>query len=73
MDRRAFRLRAPQGDRPGADLVVDKVLRGGSYLCHESYCNRYGSPPARTTLPTAPAATPVSAVPAPPERLGSTT
>ncbi|MYA59913.1 MAG: formylglycine-generating enzyme family protein [Chloroflexi bacterium] len=27
----------PQGPRIGAA----KVIRGGSYLCHESYCNRY--------------------------------
>ena len=22
-------------------LPGDRVIRGGSYLCHESYCNRY--------------------------------
>ncbi|MYA60292.1 MAG: formylglycine-generating enzyme family protein, partial [Chloroflexi bacterium] len=27
----------PRGPRNGAV----KVIRGGSYLCHESYCNRY--------------------------------
>jgi len=27
----------PQGPRDG----VARVMRGGSYLCHESYCNRY--------------------------------
>ncbi|WP_211902256.1 formylglycine-generating enzyme family protein [Saccharopolyspora erythraea] len=32
---------APQGNRTGPDTMVGKVLRGGSYLCHESYCNRY--------------------------------
>jgi len=26
---------------PWADRVGHRVLRGGSYLCHESYCNRY--------------------------------
>ncbi len=30
-------LRGPQG--PGVGSA--KVLRGGSYLCHDSYCNRY--------------------------------
>ena len=27
----------PKGPRKG----LEKVLKGGSYLCHESYCNRY--------------------------------
>ena len=28
--------------RPGSSRSADnKVLKGGSYLCHESYCNRY--------------------------------
>lgn len=27
----------PQGPRSG----IGKVLRGGSYFCHSSYCNRY--------------------------------
>ncbi|MDN3428471.1 formylglycine-generating enzyme family protein [Microbacterium sp. APC 3898] len=25
----------------GPDKGLEKVMRGGSYLCHESYCNRY--------------------------------
>jgi formylglycine-generating enzyme required for sulfatase activity len=29
------------GDRFGADRPGERVLRGGSYLCHESYCWRY--------------------------------
>jgi formylglycine-generating enzyme len=33
----ADRQRDPQGPRTGAA----KVMRGGSYLCHDSYCNRY--------------------------------
>ena len=24
-----------------ADGLVSRVMRGGSYLCHDSYCNRY--------------------------------
>ena len=35
--RRASERRDPQGP-PGGDA---KVTRGGSYLCHRSYCNRY--------------------------------
>ncbi len=26
---------------PGAGGDVPRVMRGGSYLCHDSYCNRY--------------------------------
>lgn len=29
-------------DNPtGAETGTNKVMRGGSYLCHDSYCNRY--------------------------------
>jgi sulfatase modifying factor 1 len=31
---------APQDPR-GPDTGTARVLRGGSYLCHDSYCNRY--------------------------------
>ena len=46
---RAQRLRAPQHDRQRVGMVRrlvqprprrHKAMRGGSYLCHESYCNR---------------------------------
>jgi formylglycine-generating enzyme len=34
--------RLSTGHRPrGPDVGTAKVMRGGSYLCHESYCNRY--------------------------------
>lgn len=28
-------------DRRGAGSSAERVMRGGSYLCHDSYCNRY--------------------------------
>lgn len=33
--------RSPVESPPGPDAGVARVLRGGSYLCHLSYCNRY--------------------------------
>lgn len=35
-----YRL-APSDDPQGPPFGLGRVLRGGSYLCHESYCNRY--------------------------------
>jgi formylglycine-generating enzyme len=32
---------SPDADPPGPGLGVARVIRGGSYLCHDSYCNRY--------------------------------
>lgn len=32
---------SPANDPPGPDRGSSRVLRGGSYLCHHSYCNRY--------------------------------
>lgn len=32
---------SPTMDPPGPVLETGRVLRGGSYLCHDSYCNRY--------------------------------
>jgi len=33
--------RSPPEDPSGADHGTLRVMRGGSYLCHASYCNRY--------------------------------
>jgi formylglycine-generating enzyme required for sulfatase activity len=33
--------RSPQEDPAGPGLGMARVMRGGSYLCHDSYCNRY--------------------------------
>ncbi|MGO4256414.1 formylglycine-generating enzyme family protein [Marmoricola sp. RAF53] len=33
--------RSPRTDPCGPQAGTAKVLRGGSYLCHDSYCNRY--------------------------------
>jgi sulfatase modifying factor 1 len=36
-----YYARSPGGDPQGPDDGEAKVMRGGSYLCHESYCHRY--------------------------------
>ncbi|XKE95320.1 formylglycine-generating enzyme family protein [Metaplanococcus flavidus] len=32
---------APQNDKESSQENIHRAMRGGSYLCHESYCNRY--------------------------------
>jgi formylglycine-generating enzyme required for sulfatase activity len=32
---------SPARDPRGPALGEQRVVRGGSYLCHDSYCNRY--------------------------------
>ncbi|MFI0418563.1 formylglycine-generating enzyme family protein [Spongiactinospora sp. 9N601] len=36
-----FHRTGPRDDPTGPPEGAAKVMRGGSYLCHESYCNRY--------------------------------
>ena len=31
----------PSASPPGPATGTAKVMRGGSYLCHDSYCDRY--------------------------------
>ncbi|MBP1964960.1 formylglycine-generating enzyme family protein [Paenibacillus aceris] len=38
---RDYHLRAKPVDSKGPPTGQSKVMRGGSYLCHKSYCNRY--------------------------------
>ena len=33
--------RSPRRNPPGPDRGTHRVMRGGSYLCHRSYCYRY--------------------------------
>lgn len=36
-----YYARSPAADPTGPDAGDRRVMRGGSYLCHASYCNRY--------------------------------
>jgi sulfatase modifying factor 1 len=36
-----FHVHGPREDPTGPSFGQAKVIRGGSYLCHDSYCNRY--------------------------------
>ena len=36
-----FHVQGPRHNPTGPPYGSTKVIRGGSYLCHESYCNRY--------------------------------
>jgi formylglycine-generating enzyme required for sulfatase activity len=36
-----YYARSPRRNPPGPDRGTHRVMRGGSYLCHDSYCRRY--------------------------------
>lgn len=38
---RDYYRRSPQTDPQGPETGEKRVMRGGSFLCHDSYCNRY--------------------------------
>lgn len=44
---RRYHVAGPRVDPAGPSTGQSKVAKGGSYLCHKSYCNRY-RPAART-------------------------
>jgi formylglycine-generating enzyme len=37
----SFHVHGPREDPTGPPLGQAKAIRGGSHLCHDSYCNRY--------------------------------
>ncbi len=37
----AFHIDGPRSNPQGPSSGSSKIIRGGSYLCHDSYCNRY--------------------------------
>ncbi len=37
----AYYQRSPVQNPAGPDAGENRVMRGGSFLCHDSYCNRY--------------------------------
>ncbi|MGF1470280.1 MAG: formylglycine-generating enzyme family protein [Rubrobacteraceae bacterium] len=37
----SFHVHGPRDNPPGPPFGRGRVIRGGSYLCHDSYCNRY--------------------------------
>ena len=38
---RDYYQHSPQSDPRGPDTGDKRIMRGGSFLCHDSYCNRY--------------------------------
>jgi len=48
---RDFHARGPRDDPRGPPHGEARVIRGGSYLCHASYCNRYRVAARSSNLP----------------------
>jgi formylglycine-generating enzyme required for sulfatase activity len=46
-----YYARSPTRDPHGPEFGLRRVLRGGSYLCHDSYCNRYRSSARSSNTP----------------------
>lgn len=46
-----YYARSPADNPPGPDGGTHRVMRGGSYLCHKSYCNRYRVDSRSATTP----------------------
>ncbi len=42
---------APQANPRGPETGSTRVMRGGSYLCHDSYCNRYRTAARHSAAP----------------------
>lgn len=53
---------SPRTDPQGPPTGRARILRGGSYLCHISYCNRYRNSARSQNTPTRPWATRASAL-----------
>lgn len=46
-----YYARSPSADPPGPESGGRRVMRGGSYLCHATYCNRYRVDARSSTTP----------------------